>query len=219
MAAITVSDLQTSLAYRLGENSAPNVTAESDRRLSFINEAYRSVMMRQYWWFAESTATFNSVADQTSYGTADGVPTDLRAILELRYNGVVQTPITQIQAMSSYSTPYNKGSQSYFLFQGKIYPVPPYSSSITDGIAMKYYRGFTKLTSSSDTILIPETYSDVIVAYAYARFSILDSERGSAADGFDEFNEILQAMTIEQNRYNFMLKDHYADTEFVNFFS
>lgn len=219
MAAVTVSDLQTSLAYRLGEDSTPSSTAEQARRLSFINEAYRAVIMRHYWWFTETTSQFSTVAGQESYGTSDGVPTNLRTILELRYNNVVYQPITQTQALASYTVPYTNGNNNYFVFNSKIYPVPAFPATVANGVQLKYFAGFTKLTSNSDTVLIPEAFCDVLVAYAFARFSILDSERGNAADGFDEFNEIMSLMEIEQNKYNFALKDNNDGDYGDNFYS
>lgn len=219
MTAVTVSDLQTSLAYRLGEDSTPSSSAEQARRLSFINEAYKAVLMRHYWWFTESTAQFSTVASQSSYGTSDGVPTNMRAILELRYNGTLYTPITQVQAVSSYTTPYTEGSNNYFVFDNKIYPVPPFPATVSNGVQLKYYAGFTKLTASSDEVLIPELFADSIVAYAFARFAIVDSERGNAADGFDEFNEIIRLMDAEQNKYQFAMKEHYGTSDLQNFFT
>ncbi len=206
MALVTAGDIQLALAYRLGEDSAPNDANEKARRLSFINEGYRGVMAKNYWWFTEASTTLNSLAGQESYGTSDGVP-DFRQILEFRFNGIVYSQITQYDAMTAYSTSYSNFVNSYFLFNGKIYPVPAISTSVTNGIALKYYQNYTKLTGDASTILIPDLFSDILVAYAQARVTLVDGERGSASDSFDEYNEILGRMVEEQNKYLFSLKD------------
>ena len=202
----TLLQLQTSLAYRMMEDTVPTGTGELLRRKSFINDAYNAIMREHYWWFTEATDTFDSVAAQASYTTADGVPTNLRAILELRVSGTLYNPISQDKGMASISTPYNGYSQSFFVFAGSIYFVPPIASSGTDAIAIKYYKTHTELSANADTILIPDMYSDAIVAYAYARTIGGEGERGSSGDGFAEYSEIMKNMREEQNKYLFAIK-------------
>ena len=202
----TLLQLQTSLAYRMMEDTVPTGTGELLRRKSFINDAYNAIMREHYWWFTEATDTFNSVAAQASYTTADGVASDLRAILELRVSGTLYNPISQDKGMASISTPYNGYSQSFFVYAGSIYFVPPIASSGTDAIAIKYYKTHTELSANADTILIPDMYSDAIVAYAYARTIGGEGERGSSGDGFAEYSEIMKNMREEQNKYLFAIK-------------
>lgn len=203
----TLLQLQTSLAYRMDENTVPqSTTALFIKRTSFLNEAYRDIMRRHTWWFSEASTTFNSVASQASYTTADGVPSNLRSILELRFQNKLYNPITQNEGMGSMSTPYSNFSESYFIFGGSIYFVPPISTSVTNGIAIKYYKTHTELSASGDTIIIPDIFSDVLVAYAYGRSIANEGERGSAGDGFAEYTEILKIMIEEQNKYLFSFK-------------
>lgn len=203
----TLTNLQTSLAYRLDEDSVPNSTsAEYKKRLSFINEAYRDIVRRHTWWFTETTGQFTTVANQASYGSADGVPTDIRAILELRFQNKLYTPITQSEGMGAMTLPYSNYSESYFEFGGKIYFVPPIGSSVTNGVTLKYYKSHTDLATGTDTIIIPDIFSDALVAYPYARTIGKESERGSAGDGYAEYTEILKIMTEEQNKYLFQFK-------------
>lgn len=209
----TVNALQLDLAYRLGERAAPSSIEES-RRLSFINQAYRAVMREHYWWFTETESTFNSVADQPFYTPgSNGFPTDIRnmAILEVRYDGTLISPLTQTQALQCMTQGYSNYSDSYFMFNSKLYPVAPFTSTDTDNCSIKYYKNSTPLTSGSDTVLLPDMYADVLNAYAYARMAQTRSKRGSAADGFDEFNEIMRQMRIEQNNYLFALKSSGVD--------
>ena len=216
--AVTAADLQLGLAYRLGENSTPNDVNEKARRLYFINEGYRSVMTKHFWWFTEAEGQFNSVAGQESYGSADGVPTDIRQILELRYQGTVYDQITQYNAMKADKVPYGRQSNSYFMFNGEIYPVPAFGSSVTNGVKIKYYKQYTKLTTDASTILIPEMFSDILVAYAHARRSLVSGKRGSASDSFDEYNELLSRITEEQNKYLFSLKNGSYQVDIENLY-
>lgn len=210
--AMTVADLQLSLAQRLGETSAPNDTNEKARRLAYLNEAYRSVLRKNYWWFTEKVFAFDSVANQTSYTTADGFPSDFRKFLEVRYDGKLITPATQPESFASYSETYSTNTESYFIFAGAMYPTPVFPASGTDNITGKYYYTPVKLNLDADLIVIPDIFSDVLVAYAYARMALKRGKRGSSADGFDEWKEILKDMQVEQNNYLFGLQQE-TETE------
>jgi len=203
----TVANIKLAIAYRMSEDGVPNDTSEAARRLHFINEAYRDIMRRNFWWFTETTDSFDSVADQDSYtfGTG-GVPSDIRAILELRFQDKLYTQQEQKDAMDTDTVPYKNSSQSYFIYGNEIYFNPPLSTTVVDGVAIKYYKKHTDVSSDSDTFLIPDEYIDSLVAYVVGRLQQFDSERGSAADAFEEYKEILSQMQEEQNMYLFGLK-------------
>lgn len=211
---MTVADLQLSLAQRLGENSTPNDTNEKARRLAYLNEAYRSVLRKNYWWFTEKVFAFDSVANKESYTTADGFPSDFRKFLEVRYDGKLITPVTQSDAFASYSSTYPTQSEGYYIFAGAMYPTPVFGASGTDNITGKYYYNPAKLTLDADLIVIPDIFSDVLVALAYARMALKRGKRGSSADGFDEWKEILKDMQVEQNNYLFGLQQE-TETEAI----
>jgi len=204
--ATTVADIQNDLALRLGENSAPSNNNEKARRLSYINAAYRAIMRKHYWWFSEGVATFSSVADKEYYGTTDGVPTDLRAILELRFNGNLYVPTQQSQILAASTLPYSTTDRTYFIFNNFIYFVQALTTAVTNGITMKYYKSAARLTADSDLFIIPDDFTDAITAYAESLVHKVDTERGSAADGFASFGEIMDEMIQEQNRYLFYQK-------------
>lgn len=212
--ATTVSDLKTRIAYRLREKSAPDST-EAARRLQFMNEAQRTVMRKNYWWFSETTTEFDSVADKEYYDSSDGFPTNIRgsAILELRYNGQLYTPMTQTEAFATVESRYASRSQSYFIFNKRLYPVPRFPSSGTDYITMKYFRLATALTNDASELLIPDEYSDVVVSFVVGRVHQYDGKRASASDAFDEFNETLKEMQTEQNNYLLALKSSESELQ------
>lgn len=203
----TLTNLLSRISLRLGEDSVPTGN-EASRRTQFLNEAGKSIVRKHYWWFTEESDAFNSVANQTSYTSADGFPSNIRgsAILELRYNGTLYTPTTQMEAFSLTNSTYSGLSQRYFVFDGALYPVPVFGASGTDNITIKYYKVWTTLSSGSDVCIIPDDFADILVAFALARIHTISGKRGSAADAFDEFNEIYKEMSMEQNNYLFALK-------------
>lgn len=204
----TLANIQTALSYRMAEDSVPTAGGnEYLRRTQFINEGYKSILRKHFWWWTEETTTFNSVANQTSYAVADGFPSNIRgsAILELRYQGALIDPVDQTEAFGLESSGSGL-SQRYYIFDKQLWPVNVFSASVTNGIAMKYYKISSELTTGTDTIDIPDEYADILVSFALGRLTAQDSERGSAADAYDEFNEIYKEMEVEQNNYLFALK-------------
>src|SRR5437870_5780108 len=105
-----VSDVQTELAYRFGEQSAPSNAAESARRLSFISRAYMEVYKRHVWWFTEKVGSpIAAVANQEIYD----LPSDFRVMQEVRVNGVLYTPLPKKAAFNSYTSPYSDLTSPY----------------------------------------------------------------------------------------------------------
>lgn len=205
----TLTNLLQSVSYRMREDSVPT-GSESLRRTQFLNEGYMSITRKHFWWWTEASTTFNSVANQTSYTSSDGFPSTIRgsAILELRVDGTLYHPVTQTAAFEAENSNYSGFSQKYMVFNKSLYLLPPYETSSSNGIAMKYYRIPTILSSGSDTILLPDEYADLLVAFALGRLKAIGSQRGSAADAYDEFNEIYKEMEVEQNNYLFALKSN-----------
>lgn len=205
----TLTQLLQKVSYRMREDSVPS-GSESSRRTQFINEGYKSILRKHFWWWTETSTTFNTVADQASYSSSDGFPSTIRgsAILELRVNGTLYTPVLQSDAFSLQTSGYTGFSESYMVFGKALYLLPPYGTSVTNGIAMKYYQVPVELSTGTDTILIPDEYADILVAFALGRLKAIGSQRGSAADAYDEFNEIYKEMEVEQNNYFFALKSN-----------
>jgi hypothetical protein len=98
---VLVSELQTRLAYRLGEDSSPNDSNESARRLSFFNESYRKILGETYWWFLQTTASDTTISEQEIYT----LPTGFRDMIELRVDEKVVNPISQTEALTTYNYP------------------------------------------------------------------------------------------------------------------
>ena len=96
--------------------------------------------------------------------------------------------------------------ENSFSFQVSGSPVTPASGTPTaqkKALRIKYYQKPTKVTTTSQTLLIPDEYAAALDAFAFARICQIDDERGSASDGFEEFEEVMKQMNIEQNKHTF----------------
>lgn len=88
--------------------------------------------------------------------------------------------------------------------------VSPATGTITAterNIIYRYWKYVTDLSSDSDTIVIPDLYADILPAYAYGRLKQVKGLRGSAGDGFEEYNQIAKDMLVEHNRRKFTRKN------------
>lgn len=88
--------------------------------------------------------------------------------------------------------------------------ISPATGTITAterNIVYRYWKYVTDLSSDTDTIIIPDLYADILPAYAYGRLKQTKGLRGSAGDGFEEYNQIANSMLAEYNRRKFMLKN------------
>lgn len=86
----TISTLQTSLAYRLGESSAPTSTTEKNRRLQWFVDGLNSIGTDKLWWFLRKRETWTSVTNKKRYTN----PSDYRKVIELRVNDKKYSEIT-----------------------------------------------------------------------------------------------------------------------------
>lgn len=274
--ATSTATLQLRLAYRLGENSAPNDNNEKARRLQYLNEGKREVWKKGLFWFMQGSRSLTSTQGIEIYVK----PSDVRDIVELRINRIPCQFSPQAEQSNRYQSPSESYSDSslpkWSLFgtdELHIQPAPsvtPTVLSVTSisrsgttatvttltshglkpgdfvaisGADQTDYNGdvrvlttpslatFTyavsnapatpatgtisaqwrnivfrswllpsELTENSTDCGIPDLYSGCLDAYAYARYMQKKGKRGSAADGFDEFNEIITDMKREQNR-------------------
>jgi len=81
--------------------------------------------------------------------------------------------------------------------------VSPATGTITaiwQNLVYRYWAYYTLLTTTSSTILIPDQFSDVVVAYAYGRYGFVDDSKGNSEAGFGEYNQLLNDLRREQNR-------------------
>lgn len=278
----TTNDALLSVAYRMGYNAIPTDFNEKARWISQCDDAQRSVIRKNFYWFTQSTKSLTSVDDREKYD----LDTTFRSMIDLRLNGAIVEPVTKHEESVTHSSVYvgmspNSGrySLSYFLYgERELHILPPTSSapssisvtsvtrsgslvtvttsadhgySVDDfvtisgavetdyngeqriytvpssttftfitaatpttpatgtisvvkrDIVYNFYKLPSRITSLSDTLLIPDLFFEAFVSYVKARIDLRDSERGSAGDGFDEFNELIQDMDVENNKRMF----------------
>lgn len=214
----TVAQLLERLASRLAEDSSPSDTNERDRRISFLNEAQRKVMGGTYWWFTATTGTFNTVASQEIYS----LPDDFRDMIEVRIDGKICQPITQDRIYNNYDYPplnyeYETLLDRYWIFGDNEMHILPVPESVKT-VNYRYWQQHTDFTGTASTTIIPDRYTDVLVAYALGKkmSGPIEDERGSMSDAFEEYNEILKDMKKENLRKKFYFKQFiprgYEDT-------
>jgi hypothetical protein len=203
----TFTQIQTALAYRLGEDSAVSNANEKARRKEFILQAYRDIVNRRPWWWTETSDSFDSIADQQVYTTVEGFPSDFREPIKLRVDGVVYTYIPESKIFGLYDSTvsiFNYDniitSKHYYVFNNSLYFYPATPSTGTNNIELKYYKYPTDPSADADTFIIPDQYSHALDAFAYGRISQIDGMRGDASDGFAEFEEVIKEMNVEHNR-------------------
>ncbi len=199
---LLVSDLQTSLAYRLGETSAPSDSTTKAQRLEWLNQAYLLISRRRNWWWQEATDTSNTSTGSTSGYTE---PTGLKEFIELKINSIWydQVPYKENRTYAGVGAivtlPSLRRSLKFYRFGGKYFLIPTDDAdSATHYI--KYYKRVVKNTSDSDTFLIPDEYLEALVAYAEGRYWMSITQQAKAAVPFQEFEEIVQEMGREQMR-------------------
>lgn len=202
-----LSDILTRLAYRMGEDSSPTDSSEKARRVNAIAEGYEGITTDEYWWWTEASTTFNTVANQQTYTTADGFPSDFRDMVELRVDSKVYTYIPKSKVFGLYDKTtaiFNYDNlttdKHWYIFDDTLYLYPTPGANGTNNIEMKYLKYPTIPSADSDTFDIPDIFSRALDAYAYGKLKSLEGKRGTAADAFAEYSEIIGKMQMEQNR-------------------
>jgi len=200
--ALTVTNLHTQLAYRLGETSAPTDSTTLAIRLEWMNQAYFDIARRMNWWWLEGTDTTNTNTGST---TGYSEPSDLKEFIELKIGNIfydqIPMPNNRIYSGTSHivSLPQNSQSRKFYRFGGKYYLIPTDNANGT-AHTIKYFKRVTKRSSGSDTFLIPDEYLEALVAFAEARYWMSITQQAKAQVPFQEYEAIIESMTKEQNR-------------------
>lgn len=282
----TISDLQTDLAHRLGEASAPTSTSELAKRRNWMKHAIEFLISkeRNYWWQLQKY--LDTSADDEPYYF---VPTGLLSVEQIKVNDWEHDKVSFNDVYERYETPLKpvpilprfQLNKVFYLRNNKIYILPkpdaPTSYSVSSltssgttctattssahgykegdyvtiaGANESAYNGAFEITevpstttftyeasstpsatpatgtitatrqnieiwgyddfatelaafTDSSSIIVPDNFSDLIVAYAEGRFWSTAHKRGKAADAFDEYEEWRDAMDRQQARRRF----------------
>lgn len=203
----TATELQTQLAYRLGETAAPTDATTLAIRLEWINQAYMMVARRRNWWWLEKSvpAAYPTVTDtniNTGSTTGYAEPTDLKEFIELKVGDVYydQKPFNYNRDDTNriVSLPSVRVARDYYRFGGRYY-FSETDAADSEAHYIKYWRRVVKVVAAG-TFLIPDEYLDGLVAYAEGRYWLSISQQSKAQVPFQEFEEVVKEMTKEQGR-------------------
>ncbi len=198
----TGTTLQTRLAYRLGETAAPSDTTVKTQRYSWLTDAYYQMASDKNWWWLEAEHTSNTNTGST---TGYSEPTDLKEFIELKISDVFyeQIPYKSNQiyrnTIGVVTLPTLRRHYKFYRYAGKYYLIPEDGDDEAVHY-IKYYKRVTAIGADADTLLIPDEYSEALVAYAEARYWMSITQQAKAVVPFQEFDQILLRMTKEQSR-------------------
>lgn len=141
------SDVQSNIADYLNRTDLTNQIKTA------INRAIASYSTHDFW-FTQATGTFVTVASQESYGTSDGIPSDLREITYMKLtsgNSFFPIKMRNIQFIQDNNpTTTSIGQPTYFAFwANKIYftTIPDAVYTIT----LFYRKNYTALVNAGDS--------------------------------------------------------------------
>lgn len=102
-------------------------------------------------------------------------------------------------------------STTTFTFEVENEPTTPATGTITmqeRNVVYRYWRQHTDFSATTDSTIIPDRYTDALVAYALSKklSGPVEDQRGSMADAMGEYNDILANMKKENNRKKFFYK-------------
>ncbi len=127
-----------------------DLTTQIKKAINRAIKYYESVR----FYFQETTGTFTTVANQNSYGTADGLPSTIKEIDYLQITissnnkyGLKQKPY---QFLTDLDFGSFKGQPSFYAwYQSKIYLYPTPNSTWT--VTASFKKSYAELSADSDT--------------------------------------------------------------------
>lgn len=193
-----------------------------------LNYEYETLVDR-YWVFGDNEmhilpipgsapTTFTLSSLTSSSGTATGTTSSAHSLKvnsyvtiaganETDYNGTFR--VTSVPSTTTFTYTVSNS------------PSSPATGTITmqkRNVVYRYWQQHTDFSATTDSTIIPDRFTDILVAYALGRklSGPLEDERGSMSDAFEEYNNILMDMRKEQNRKKFYFKQMiprgYGDT-------
>lgn len=193
-----ITQHENAVTYSANYSGVPLTPSSSSHSVSYFMYGERELQIVPGTGAAPSTLTVSSI---TRSGTLVTVTTsaDHGLIVDdfVTIAGAVETDYNGAQRI--YSVP----SSTTFTYTTTATPTSPATGTITAtkrDIVYNFFRLPSRITLLTDTLLIPDLFFEAFVSYVKARIDLRDSERGSASDGFDEFNELISDMTVENNK-------------------
>lgn len=196
----TLSTLQANMQVYLNRTDIDTqITLALNRAILHYSRLERS-------WFSETVGTFSTVTNQISYGTADGVPSDILNIdnVELTINSsdtirLIPRTYRYVQERNIANVPGVPGDYAYYMQKFFIYPIPDAVYVTT----VSYLKGYADLSVAGDSNNFTDNVADLIEARAcwwiYSRI-LKQTENANAAKA-DELDALF-AVQSETSRLN-----------------
>lgn len=163
-----------------------------------INRAIEHYFNKERFWFQEATGTFSTIANQEAYGTADGIPSDIGEIDEVR----LTLSATNLQPLDRQTFDWlvhmNQGQATgdptdYAWYQNQFYfyLIPNQVRTIT----VFYKKTYADLSGDSDTNDYTAYAEDLIEAHACWRlYSYILKDLQSASESRNAEAMALEAL-------------------------
>lgn len=131
----TISNAQTSLAYRLGESSVPTSNTELNKRIDWFTEAINlAAGGDELMWFMKRRHRDTTVADQSDYA----LPTRWRKIIQVKVDGYKYNELPYEEVYEKFELPTSPvpilpayHDRSFYVNQDELYLIPTPSSAPT----------------------------------------------------------------------------------------
>lgn len=182
-----------------------------------INRAITHYTKKDNFWFMETSGTFSTISGQSSYGTADGIPSDIEDIdyIEVTYGSykykldrVDFDIITEVLGVNTGTENY---PTVYAFYQKKIYLYPKPNGVRT--ITIYYKKSYSALSLDADTNDFTTYAEDLIEARAnWSVNSSILKDQASAQSAESRELKAYKALVVETNKLS--AKGHVTPTQF-----
>lgn len=199
-----ISDLQIDLSDRLGENAVPTSATELGKRRRWFIKALQFVLTEKPFWFTEKEFTaIPSIVNIKNYS----FPATCRQITKIMFQDIQydKAPFDEVydryERGTSFVAPGFLSEKAYYT-RGEVFILIPTPSVIAD-ITVSGYENPTMPTAEGSGIIIPDNYSDLLVAFAEGRYWSSAHKRAKASDAFGEFTDWIEKLKLENMRRRF----------------
>lgn len=164
-----------------------DLSTQIDKAINRAIEYYE----KERFYFQETTGTFSTIANQQAYGTADGLPSDIKEIDILKLT--ISTTNIPALAMVAYEeiasidvSAFASQPNRWAWYQSKVYLYPRPNAIWT--VTLSYQKSYTVLSSDSDTSDWTTKAEDLIESCArgWVNRRVIKDYDGAKIDAEDE---------------------------------
>lgn len=194
----SLSDTRSKIADYLNRN---DLNSQIDTAINRAIDFYETFQ----FWFQQGTDTFSTVSGQESYGTGDGLPSNISDINVAQYtlsSGDFKMHRVSFDEFQLLNPSHNQGQPiNYSWWNDKLYidPVPDQAYTIT----LWYWKNYPDMTANDDTNDFLDHASDLIEARVMWSISSLLLRQFDVANQYKQMESEalfpLQKQTINFN--------------------